>query len=516
MSVDLTVGATYSITVTPFNSCGDGTTVTNTAALHQKPSGGSINSAITVCPADNTAKSFTVTGVNSVITPINYAWNVTQGSIETGQGSDAITARFGGLTANVLVTVTPSNICGDGAELSQTVTRDVPQEVTAGLTSDAINNVVYCQDETGDVVFTATSANAGPSPQYAYSVNGIEVRPLNTEPTHRIAKAGIVDRDIIRVNVTGAPGVCYLTSTSSAELTMDGYKTPVVSISASESAICEEDENGARNSINITAKVTELTSKGLQVISIFQDGSLSDNTQAGLGQALTTNQFTTAIDRPFESGTYSATAANAVCPEGATTADVDVVIYQEPNIMGLISKDNGDTIYSIEEPVIQRPIARGEVKELELEVLATPVINYSYDWRIEQDKSLLLNTIDSLATLSFVKETIDKISVTVTNVLCEESSTYELMYFLPLNIPNAFSPNGDGENDSWIIYGLREFPNAEVSIFNRWGNQVYKEIYTEAKAWKGEGFPVGTYYYIVKLNAPGRDDIFTGALTLVR
>lgn len=41
-------------------------------------------------------------------------------------------------------------------------------------------------------------------------------------------------------------------------------------------------------------------------------------------------------------------------------------------------------------------------------------------------------------------------------------------------IPNVFTPNGDGSNDKFVIVGLEEFDNADITIFNRWGNEVYR------------------------------------------
>jgi gliding motility-associated-like protein len=68
-------------------------------------------------------------------------------------------------------------------------------------------------------------------------------------------------------------------------------------------------------------------------------------------------------------------------------------------------------------------------------------------------------------------------------------------------VPNAFSPNGDGINDTWVITGLSSFPGATVDVFNRYGQLVFhSENYN--KAWdgtyNGNPLPVGTYYYIIE------------------
>jgi gliding motility-associated-like protein len=67
-------------------------------------------------------------------------------------------------------------------------------------------------------------------------------------------------------------------------------------------------------------------------------------------------------------------------------------------------------------------------------------------------------------------------------------------------IPNIFSPNGDGIHDKWVINFLESYPGCTVEVFNRYGQQIYYSIgYTNP--WdgtvNGKPVPVGTYYYIV-------------------
>ncbi|MFT4668033.1 MAG: gliding motility-associated-like protein [Polaribacter sp.] len=71
-----------------------------------------------------------------------------------------------------------------------------------------------------------------------------------------------------------------------------------------------------------------------------------------------------------------------------------------------------------------------------------------------------------------------------------------------LKIFNAFSPNGDGVNDFWKIEGIEGFPENVVTIFNRWGNEIFKlGAYNNDVAWGGDwegtDLPDGIYYYLI-------------------
>jgi len=80
-----------------------------------------------------------------------------------------------------------------------------------------------------------------------------------------------------------------------------------------------------------------------------------------------------------------------------------------------------------------------------------------------------------------------------------------------LFIPDLITPDYDLLNDNWVIEGIENFENAEVEIYNRWGNLIYYSS-PYNNDWDGtvnrgatidgkDGkVPVGTYFYILKLN----------------
>ncbi|RZM26331.1 MAG: PKD domain-containing protein [Pedobacter sp.] len=82
---------------------------------------------------------------------------------------------------------------------------------------------------------------------------------------------------------------------------------------------------------------------------------------------------------------------------------------------------------------------------------------------------------------------------------------------------NAFSPNGDGANDTWLIEYLETYPDVTVEIFTRQGVRIfYSKGYAEPfdGNFKNEALPVGTYYYIINPN--NKKKSITGSLTILR
>ena len=92
---------------------------------------------------------------------------------------------------------------------------------------------------------------------------------------------------------------------------------------------------------------------------------------------------------------------------------------------------------------------------------------------------------------------------------CQVSSNVNMHVVSVLKVPNAFSPNGDGVNDKWIIENIQGYPDCTVKVFNRYGQAVFSST-GYSKPWdgtlNGTPLPVGTYYYIIDT----RSDKFAG------
>lgn len=99
-------------------------------------------------------------------------------------------------------------------------------------------------------------------------------------------------------------------------------------------------------------------------------------------------------------------------------------------------------------------------------------------------------------------------------VLCEENTVY---------IPNAFTPDGDGRNDRFVLYGIGIVKH--LMIFDRFGKKVYERSNfigrDTAAAWdgtlNGQPLPTGTFVYYAEMECPsGGPFMRKGTITLIR
>ena len=89
--------------------------------------------------------------------------------------------------------------------------------------------------------------------------------------------------------------------------------------------------------------------------------------------------------------------------------------------------------------------------------------------------------------------------------------------FVELEIPNAFTPNGDDTNESWGIKNIDIYGSYEISVYSRSGLRVFESTLRE-KEWDGkyEGnlVPAGNYYYVISIDKFKKT--YTGTVLVLR
>lgn len=148
-------------------------------------------------------------------------------------------------------------------------------------------------------------------------------------------------------------------------------------------------------------------------------------------------------------------------------------------------------------------------------VIANPS-NYNFIWSPSQflNADNVLNPVASPnATIDYSVLAIEKI----TNCTATDNVTVNII--TGLYIPSGFTPNKDGRNDVWEIPGLALYPDAQVMVFNRYGEIVYQSKDYYNRPWdgkyKGKDQPNGVFIYIIQLN-DAEKRMLKGVVTIIR
>jgi gliding motility-associated-like protein len=99
-----------------------------------------------------------------------------------------------------------------------------------------------------------------------------------------------------------------------------------------------------------------------------------------------------------------------------------------------------------------------------------------------------------------------------------EATAQIFMEFIDIEIPNFFTPDGDGMNDFWMPRNIQQFPQILIKIFDRYGREVARVTHVQGwdGVYKGSEVPTGDYWYIIKLQGESDDREFVGHFTLYR
>jgi gliding motility-associated-like protein len=122
---------------------------------------------------------------------------------------------------------------------------------------------------------------------------------------------------------------------------------------------------------------------------------------------------------------------------------------------------------------------------------------------------------------SYDKTTNYRLTITY-NTICEATGTAKMMVSGEgeVYIPDAFSPNGDGNNDEFQVFG-KGIKYATIRVFNRWGEKVFDSVESQFATWnglyKGALQPPGVYTYAIVIEfLNGKKKEQRGSLTLIR
>jgi gliding motility-associated-like protein len=182
------------------------------------------------------------------------------------------------------------------------------------------------------------------------------------------------------------------------------------------------------------------------------------------------------------------------------------------------------TLIPVASATSNSPACLGEA----INLTATTVLGATYQW---SGPNGYTSSTQNPVILSSTTLDAGIYSLTVTNTGCSSTPTTvtvvvndctsDTTIVLDFNIPEGFSPNGDGTNDLFVIRGIDRFPANTFVIFNRWGNKIF-EASPYKNEWDGKStsgiriggddLPVGTYFYLLDLG--DGSEIYKGTIYL--
>jgi gliding motility-associated-like protein len=360
------------------------------------------------------------------------------GTIATGQGSNSITVNWTTSGGPYQVSVIATNACGNSTAQSIDVTVNASPTAPSIITSgDTI-----CEGESATI--TATGSTGGAITYNIFSAqtggSSLGVSPLTVSPTVTTTYYVEVINDL---------GCRY-----------SGGRVPVTIVvsPAPVAPVITGNNGGVCYNESATLSATSPNS------TITWWNAATGGTLLGSGTTLNTGALTNTT-------TFYAEATNANgC--GSLTGRVAVTVNVAQLSSATLTSDAPDNSIFINQALI---------------VTVEPSDYTRYEFFLN-GTSVQLDSINTWGSSAFNDG--DVVSVIVTDGGCVGNEV-ELTVRVT-DLPNAFTPNGDGRNDDF----LKGF---ELVIINRWGQELYNGFDGWDGYYNGERVSPGTYFYIVRV-----------------
>jgi len=463
---------TYTLTVTnPATGCVNTSTVVVTVNAEILP--GIIGPNQTVCASSTPVPLTSTPGPSGGYGTYTYQWESSTDNLTWTTVANATSATYapGPLVATVYYRRrVNSGACAE--QVSNAVKLELQPQLLTGVT--LATPATQCAGTV--LTFTPVPSNAGPSPTFRWYVNNALVA---SSPTY--TSSTLRDGDVVRVEVVPTAGFCA-TSLAVASVTVN--LTPV---SLPTVAIAARTPLPACSSTAIAFAIDSVGRPGPSLTYQWQVDGVSVS-------GATNPTFTSSTLRDGQIVTLVVTTPSACGPLTATSNPVKLSIIQNVDV----------------EAGPNKTIIEGEQVELE----GTANGTYPVTWTPTQ--TLTFPAGNQLRPMAApLVTTTYTLSAKVGD--CNDESKVTVTVLPRVRIPNAFSPNGDGLDDTWEIDRIAEYPDSRVIVFNRWGNKLFETTcYRRGNEWNGtingQPAPLGTYYYLITL---GNGKSYSGPLTIV-
>ncbi len=467
-------------------------------------------------------------------TNFTYEWTTSNGIIDSGENSlSPVISAVGDYTITTTDTI---NGCTSVSSVS--VTEDLSEPI-----ADIGNtNTIGCSNN-GTIELDASNSSVGTNFTYVWSTqdgiieqNSNTLHPLiSSDGTYTLTVTNslngcqnsasiVVTENTIAPNADAGldveiscvfPTVILNGNNSSGQgdisffwTTQDGIiengqntATPTVSSSGTYQLIVTDSLNGCtdQNSVFVSEDLTQYANAGNDSTVYICEDEYAIDLFDFLGEADTIGEwFGPSILTGGHLGTFSPNIHEEgeytyVIPGGTICQDVSAIV----------------TILLREPPIIDSIEINDFSENNTVEISMANTGNYLYSI----NGGLDYQTSNFFENVSFGDHIIS-----VTDSLSCENTVSETIYIM--GAPPFFTPNNDGENDTWKIYGMENQPNASIQIYDRFG-KIIKIIDPLSNGWNGTlnniELPAADYWFSLKMFDNNNNPITrSGHFSLVR
>jgi len=466
--------------ISPVTSC-NSSPVEYTITVNPTPpaiTAGAVTGVINACSGSSSVspyiQQFTVSGSKltgdiTATAPAGFELSIAPGG-EFGN-SVTLTQSAGDVNSTVIyvrsaASASAGNISGQ-VKLTSPGTKDqlVAVAATVSVHVDPSVSIVVSSNNVcagAPVTFTATPVNGGKTPDFQWRINGNNTGTNSSTFASSTLASG---DDIDCVMTSNYPCASPVNTTSNGiTITLTKQVTPSVSIVSSTNNIC------SGTPVTFSASLTNGGNSPM-----YRWLVNGNNTGVFNTDFTTTNLVSGDI-------VSCIMTSNADCalPVDVASNDILMNVYPLPVISA-----GGDKTINAGGDVQLNATATGNIED----VTWSPATGLS--------NNKILNPVAS-PTVTITYTLIVK---TKDGCVAMDEATVKLV--APnLIIPNTFTPNGDGINDTWNIKDLDYYANCTVQVFTRYGQSVFSSIGYGIPwdgTYKGVKLPTGTYYYVIDL-----------------